>query len=266
MLQPSRAQQGWLHMTATQMGSVRGDLIRFVATTAVMVLLAHAAIYLVHEYCHSFTAWLLGYKQDPLALNYGEASTANILFQQDIDENVDYAPIFAGQHGFSAALIALAGPGVGNGVLYFVCLWLFRAALSRNYRNTAMFVFWLALMCAGNVWSYAPTRVITTHADMFLVAKGLGISTWLLFPWVTAASIYIAYSFFFQLFALAKESLFKSDVDRLVIVSALVSYFYFGFFGGGDVSGHYGPVSALLSIFSLVVLLPLSALFCIRKI
>jgi hypothetical protein len=30
-----------------------------------------------------------GVQERPLALNYGEASTANILFQQDIDENVN---------------------------------------------------------------------------------------------------------------------------------------------------------------------------------
>ncbi|MBE1161076.1 hypothetical protein [Dyella acidiphila] len=252
-------------MTETRHSAARGEMIRFIAATAMMVLIAHAVAYFTHEYSHAFTAWLLGYKQDPLALNYGEASTANILFQQDIDENVDYDPIFAGQHGWSAALIALVGPGVGNGVLYFVCLWLFRAALSRNHRRTAMFLFWLALMCAGNVWSYAPTRVITTHADMALAAKGLGISTWLLFPWVTAAAVWIAWSFFFRLFAQARQTLFH-EPDRLVLVSALVAYFYFGFFGGGGISGHYGAVPALFSTVSLLVLLPLSCLFCIRKL
>jgi hypothetical protein len=241
------------------------DLIRFIAWTAITVLFAHAVAYLAHEYCHSFTAWLLGFKQNPLALNYGEASVANILFQQDIDENVNYDPIFAGHHGLSAALIALAGPGVGNGVLYFVCLWLFRMAITADNKKTALFVFWLALMCAGNVWSYAPTRVITTHADMALTAQGLGISVWLLLPLVTVPALYVTYSFFCRFFVFARQALFKDSADRLVLVSALVSYFYFGFFGGGAISGHYGAVPALLSAFSLLVLLPLSALFCIRR-
>ena len=240
-------------------------LAYFIGVTAIMVLLAHATAYLTHEYSHSFTAWLLGFKQNPLALNYGRASTANILFQQDIDENVNYAPIFAGHHGLSAALIAFAGPGLGNGLLYFVCFGVFRRLISANHRRVAAFVFWLALMCAGNVWGYAPTRTIATHADMALLAQGLGISTWLLFPLVTVPSIYIAYSFFFKLFVLAKGTLFKDDADRQVLVAALVSYFYFGFFGGSEYSGDYGAVSALFSIISLLVLLPLSAWFCIRK-
>ncbi|GGA03590.1 hypothetical protein [Dyella caseinilytica] len=241
-------------------------LTYFLVSTALMVLLAHAVAYLAHEYCHAFTAWMLGYKQNPLALNYGEKSVANILFQQDIDENVDYDPLFAAHKGFSAALIALAGPGMGNGFLYFICLWVFRWAISIDRRMLATFFFWLALMCAGNVWGYAPTRTITTHADMALAARGLGISTWLLFPFVTAAAVYIAYSFFFQLFAMAKHQLFGGSTDRLVLVSALVSYFYFGFFGGGEISGHYGAVPALFSTVSLLILLPLSALFCIRRL
>jgi hypothetical protein len=253
-------------MMEARAGGQRSSLVRFIVSTALMVLVAHAVAYLTHEYSHAFTAWLLGLKQHPLALNYGGANTANILFQQDIDENVDYDAIFAGQHGWSAALIALAGPGIGNGVLYFVFFWMFRAALSRGLRQSAMFLFWLALMCAGNVWGYAPTRAIATHADMALAAKGLGISVWLLFPFVTAASVYIAYSFFFRLFVLAKRSLFGEDTDQLVLVSALVSYFYFGFFGGAYISGHYGAVSAIFSTLSLLVLLPLSALFCIRRL
>jgi hypothetical protein len=253
-------------MTETDLVGRRWGLVDFIVSTALMVLVAHAAAYLIHEYCHAFVAWLLGFKNDPLALNYGEASTANILFQQDIDENVNYDPIFASQHGWSAALIALAGPGIGNGVLYFVCFWMFRIALSKGFRKAAMFMFWLALMCAGNVWSYAPTRVLTTHADMALAARGLGISTWLLFPFVTAVAVYIAYSFFFQLFTQAKRMLFGADPDRLVMISALVSYFYFGFFGGNGISGHYGAMPAVFSCLSLLVLLPLSTCFCVRRL
>jgi hypothetical protein len=253
-------------MQEERFGNTDRSLIHFVAWTAITVLLAHALAYFTHEYSHSFTAWLLGFKQHPLALNYGQPSLANILFQQDIDENVDYDPIFAGHHGLSAALIAFAGPGIGNGVLYFICLWLFRKAISANHQAAANFLFWLALMCAGNVWSYAPTRTIATHADMALLVRGLGISVWLLFPFVTVPAVYIAYSFFFRLFRLAKQALFKDGSDRLVMVSALVGFFYFGFFGGGTIAGQYGAVSALFSTLSLLVLLPLSVLFCIRKL
>ena len=64
---------------------------------------------MVHEYAHSFTAWLLHFKANPLALDYGHVNLNNLLFQDDIDENVDYAPIFAAERGSSVALIAVPG-------------------------------------------------------------------------------------------------------------------------------------------------------------
>ena len=64
---------------------------------------------MVHEYAHSFTAWLLHFKANPLALDYGHLNLNNLLFQDDIDENVDYAPIFAAKRGSSVALIAVPG-------------------------------------------------------------------------------------------------------------------------------------------------------------
>ena len=82
--------------------------------------LAHALGYLVHEYAHSFVAWLLRYKANPLALNYGHLSLDNVLTLGDIDENVDYDPIFAAGRGPLASLIAVAGVLFGNGIFYLL--------------------------------------------------------------------------------------------------------------------------------------------------
>jgi hypothetical protein len=55
----------------------------------IQLWVAHAIGYLAHEYAHSFTVWIVHYKANPLALNYGHLSLKNILLQADIDENVD---------------------------------------------------------------------------------------------------------------------------------------------------------------------------------
>lgn len=47
-----------------------------------------------HEYAHSFMAWLLGYKSNPLAITYGGTSWQNLLGLIHIDENVNYPMIF----------------------------------------------------------------------------------------------------------------------------------------------------------------------------
>ena len=75
----------------------------------VQLWLAHAVAFFAHEYGHSFSAWALGFKAHPLVLNFGTLSLRNLLIMSEIDEKVDYAPIFAGGDGAAAALIAAAG-------------------------------------------------------------------------------------------------------------------------------------------------------------
>lgn len=156
---------------------IRNGDLRFFVQMLCLIFLAHATAYLTHEYAHATTAWLFGWMPSPVGIDYGRATLANVLLQQDVGDGVNYGPIFAGGHGLEAALIAFAGPGVGNGGLYGLCFVALGRASVRARPVLAMFLFWLALMGAGNVWSYAPMRTITTHADMALVARGLGCST-----------------------------------------------------------------------------------------
>ena len=73
----------------------------------ILLWVAHVAGYLVHEYAHSFLAWAVGYKANPVALNYGHLSIENLVFLSGIDENVDYGPIFAAGKGYLASSIAV---------------------------------------------------------------------------------------------------------------------------------------------------------------
>lgn len=103
--------------------------------------LAHAIGYLAHEYAHSFIAWFCHAKADPLALDYGGLNLENLLFLNDIDENVDYAPLFAEGRNHVAALIAVSGVLIGNGLSYVASLLLFRRATKQHWRAWAMFFF-----------------------------------------------------------------------------------------------------------------------------
>ena len=73
-----------------------------------------------------------------------------------------YPPILAGDRRWEASLIAFAGPGIGNGAIYAACFVPLRREMARLRRIAAMLLFWLAVMSAGNVWSYAPMRTVTT--------------------------------------------------------------------------------------------------------
>jgi hypothetical protein len=235
----------------------RGDLC-FALLTAAALLITHAIAFLLHEYSHAVTAWLLGFKSNPADLHYGRLDLSNLLLQQDINENVDYTVIFGAGHGFEAAIIALAGAGIGNGLLYVLCALFLKRQISRMRPAAVLILFWLALMASGNLWSYAPVRTITTHGDMALVAQGLGISAWALFPFVVLPSLWSIWHLFTVLLPRVLDCVCGHDVFRRCFVTAVACFMIFGFFGMPGIGGSYGNVSAVFSILSLFVLLPVA--------
>src|SRR5437879_5596102 len=89
--------------------------------TPLFFYITHALAFFVHEYSHSFSAWLFGFKPNPLILNYGDTSWGNILFFMKMDENVDFNS-FSSAHPWIASFIAFAGMGVGNVVLFLAAV------------------------------------------------------------------------------------------------------------------------------------------------
>jgi hypothetical protein len=80
---------------------------------------AHVFAFFPNEFANPFTAWLLGWKSNPLALNYAHPSLVVLLAQFGIDQNVNEVPIFASGHGRQAALIAAAGMVIGNRLITY---------------------------------------------------------------------------------------------------------------------------------------------------
>lgn len=229
----------------------------FVLATSLLALVAHDVAYLTHEYAHSVMAWSLGWMQRPFGIDYGPATVYNILFLGDVSDNVDYTPIFASGHGVAAAVIALSGPFLGNGALYFAVYALASMRWMSSRRYLLMFLYWLALMCAANVWSYVPIRAITTHADIALAANGFGISTLVLFPFVMIPSIFITGHFLTRMFPAVYRRIAAGSAVNLAVLIAFTGFWYFSFFGGDGIGGSYGLVPQILSITSRYLLFPL---------
>lgn len=61
-------------------GSAR-ETVTFLLQLALLSWLTHALAYFLHEFGHSFTAWITGYKANPLALNYGHLSPRTCSFR-----------------------------------------------------------------------------------------------------------------------------------------------------------------------------------------
>jgi len=66
----------------------------FLGLLIVQLWAAHACVFFAHEFAHSFMAWILGWKSNPLALNYAHPTLTVLLIQLGIDQNVDELPIF----------------------------------------------------------------------------------------------------------------------------------------------------------------------------
>lgn len=225
------------------------------------IWLAHLLVYLMHEYVHSFMAWLFHYKANPLALDYGGLNLGNLLFQDDIDENVDYAPIFSAGHSYIAAWIAVAGVFIGNGISYIVSRLLFARANRKRQRAWAMFFFWTCAMSVGNFLSYVPVRTFTTHADMATAAKGFNASPWLICILLGVPFALSIGHFFVKLLPSAEEFLFPNEPAMQAVLVLLSTYLVFVFFGGSGFH-NYGATSYSLSAISEYVFFPFITIVC----
>jgi hypothetical protein len=223
-------------------------------------LLAHAVALICHEFSHSFIASILGWKRNPLALNWGSSSPMNLLMQIDIDENVNYEPIFAQGHPYQAGIISLAGMGLGNAVISLASgLGLFAFAKKSSRIVLGCFAYWLIVMSLGNLISYVPLRVFTWHADMYTVEKGFGWtpSQLLLLLGIPIAVGVLWFLLRFEPYALSV--LFPGSMARRSILVAITSLSFFGWFSLSGMSGH-GELSHRISLAFVSVLGPVSIL------
>lgn len=237
----------------------RDDAV-FALWTTIVILLAHAVAFFTHEFAHSFTAWALSYMTNPLALDYGKPTPGNLIFLLDVGDNVQYQPILNSGHGVAAAIIALAGPFLGNALLY-VLLYAGTNRVRPQGSIPSSVVFWLLVMCVGNVWSYVPIRAITTHADIAIAASGLHVGAWALFPILLVPSLLIMGHFFARACPRLIPAIDAGSATRTVLIVVLTTVWIFVLFGGVGFFGTYGAVSQTFSIVSEMLLLPLAVVW-----
>lgn len=232
----------------------------FVVACLICVLLAHYAAVMPHEYAHSFMAFALGYKSDPLVIHFGGTGIGNLISLININEQVDYAPMFARGDGLAVALVGFAGPGLANGTLYLLSLFLLGRPGVR--RNALLFtlVFWFNFMNVANFYCYVPIRTFASHGDIGHITQGLGISPWtalIVLGTPTALAMWFLYARTLPqaLGRIAPDSPFQQGV--VITLSVVIMFGYFGLAGFVG----YGEPSHTLSVLS-VCLIPIMLILC----
>ena len=235
-----------------------------IALTFTLLWAAHGIVLFAHEYAHSFTAWALGWKANPLALNYAHPALTVFLLQLGISQNVNELPIFASGHGSQAALISAAGAVFGNGCITLpLGRWLSRYARKHAAAGWELFAYWITVASIGNFIDYVPIRTFVTGGDldqdMYAVEQGLRWSPWTLlvvlgFPTALAMGLLFA-----KIEPETLRWLFPESRGKRISVAVLTAFILFDFYGAAGWS-HAGPVAHTMSVLSAYVVAPLTAL------
>jgi hypothetical protein len=228
----------------------------FAALSAVQMWAAHASVFFTHEYAHSFAAWMLGWKSNPLALYYAHPTLAVLLIQSGINENVNKAVIFAAGNGRQAAVIAAAGALIGNALITFpLSRWGYAGAKRRSRRGWAMFAYWASVASVGNFIDYVPVRTFTDEGDMGSVERGFGWSPWTVLLVVGVPTAVALVYFLFRIEPSTLRWLFPDSPARRLVLAVLTAFALFGFYGAAGWS-EGGPISHVISVVSVCAVLP----------
>jgi hypothetical protein len=230
-----------------------------VAYTLFQMWAAHACVFFAHEYAHSFTAWLLGWKSNPLALYCPRPTLAVLLLQMGINQNVDEGPIFASGHGPHAAIIGAAGAILGNALItYTLSRWGYSKARQVGSRGWGMFAYWATVASVGNFLDYVPVRTFTTEGDMGSIQRGFGCSPWTILVVLGIPTLLAVTYFFVRIEPATLAWLFPESGAKRSVVVFLTAFAIFGFYGAaGWLEG--GPISHRLSVISVCICFPLMA-------
>lgn len=147
--------------------------LQFWLLTVVMILLAHHVMTFLHEWTHSFIAYLTGYKNAPFDIQY----PTNWITLWGIDEAVPYDQIVGESRYGLAAIIAIA-PMISGGIFFIIGLCLLSFPYIQRKSWCFSFIYWWTLMEIAEIYSYIPVRTFAPRDDIFIFLQTTKFSPW----------------------------------------------------------------------------------------
>lgn len=218
--------------------------------TPIFIVLTNPWAFL-HEFGHSTTAWLLGFKSNPWDIIYGGWSWNNIIFLENIDENVNYYFIYLLGHKHWISLISFDGPAV-TAVIYVITYFLVTYKKIKN-PYFLYYVFWINVMSLMEVFAYVPLRTFTTHGDIGHVEFGLNLSPWWIIL-IFGSLVLLAYwKFYTKTLPSVCQQLQMDTWLPKIILLIFATFVLLVYSSMRMFFAHYGEISYILAIASCVL-------------
>ncbi len=196
-----------------------------IIATIILLIVAHVLMVTIHEFTHSFIAWIFGYKKSPFHLHFADFT----LFL--IDDQTDYKKMLLENKHILAAMTAIT-PNILNASFYVISAILCTSKKIQKMIYLYYFFFWFMIVNIGQVYSYILWRTFETHGDISIFLEGLDISPYWLFVPAIIFIIFSVYNILKYQVLRAYKILKISHVWSQAILLFLVILILFGYFGG----------------------------------
>lgn len=151
------------------------DVLVYLSITVITFTVLHFLILYMHEFSHSFMAYFLSAKENPLDIIWGRG-----IFGVACDESVDYRTLFQAGKGTTAATIAFAGP-LSNIILFATTAVLISLRQIKARPWVYNTVFWTLAITFIMIFEYVFTRSFMTGDDFGNIEHGLGLTPYSIF-------------------------------------------------------------------------------------
>lgn len=230
----------------------------FLLVTIITLFASRHTMVLLHEWTHSSTAWILGHKEQPLAIHYGNWTLL------DVNENVDYNTLYTSGQSITASLIAVSAL-LTNLLLFLLCILLLSLRQIKQNKWMYQFIFWFAVMnIIGELFSYVPVRTfVGNRGDIGHFVYGLKISPWAVFlPGIAIVGISLWHLFAKEIPKFFRTMSLNTLVSQRIFLGLTVMVIFFWF--GASAFNDYGPDS-VRSVGSLIAIVTGIAVFFISS-
>ncbi|WP_108652136.1 hypothetical protein [Dongshaea marina] len=143
--------------------------IKRIALCVICFVVSYYLAILLHEYAHSFTAYLLGGRSNPLAIDYGHYG---ILYR--VDEANHYDHMMAQGKHLVVGISGIAGL-IMSWLLVMLAIRLCRNSGTNHSSLGMVFSFWLGTLSLVSVIGYIPFGSFEKTGDIGRFCQGLNI-------------------------------------------------------------------------------------------